>query len=425
MTTDLQLLVTFENTSFDSRPWRRVRVPADTTLAGLHLAIQRMIGAQGHYYYEFAAGGVIFAPAIEETVPDWQEKSPLDVSSVTLAEVFRGGRTRLCYEYDFQSESCSHYCLRIDLEHRHQDVQQDRGLELVERHGEFLNNQGEPLLWEGASLNEYRNDENYDQRVEELLRKQQERSRDEPGMICTREWVYRNLEKGAHLPTDVELEPNDEMILDDMDTDVFDLETGEESHNEVPELWIPETLYTDVPQITRNEPHTLFMCTDYVFEALTPEILDGDWEAAKELVVDDLLEEPPAAMPDGWLYSQVVTVCSLCRIEYRRDRADRTHSLRLAPEYEHPDDPSPQKSELTEYQQQMLNWIAGFDGYVNTELLAVGGWDGDRPDWLQLDGNGPLADLRRKGLVELEPMKFGQREIAVASVPDRHDSANK
>ncbi len=420
MTSYMDLRLSLEQMPRATRSWRRLRVSSQETLAGLHLAIQRMVGATGRYYYEFEAGGIVFGPAIENGFPDWQGQSPVDVSKVTLAEVFRQDRTRLYYDYDIRRSPCSPKYLLIELEACHQEGERGGAVELLEAGDVFLNERGRPVLWENTALEESRGVGHPNDGKASLIRAQQARSRDEPGVICSEEWVSDALGKGAHLPGEVPLDEDGDTLgyLEDQEKGVVDLETGEEMVKDIPGLWVPPTPNVDGPQLTKNEPHTLFVALDYVLDNLLSEMLARDWVAMQERIVDDLLEAPPESLSDRYLYHQVVSLGHMYRKEHRLEHSRGMAPVQMAADYEGLDHPGESAPELSAMEQQMVGWVAGFDGYVNVELLSALGCDGERADWLQSHGRGLVARLRRAGRIELQPMTFGKRDFSVVSVKD-------
>ncbi|MFL6117694.1 MAG: plasmid pRiA4b ORF-3 family protein [Catenulispora sp.] len=75
--------------------WRRLNVPGELTVFGLHLAVQTAFGWHGDHLHQFSAGPFRFAPAefeLEETVPS---------DLVTVTDLATLGITDLQYEYDF------------------------------------------------------------------------------------------------------------------------------------------------------------------------------------------------------------------------------------------------------------------------------------------------------------------------------------
>lgn len=74
--------------------WRRLRVPARTSLARLHKALQLAMGWGDYHLYLFHVGGKDYGVPD----PDWDDV--LDSRKMTLDKVFDGGRKSFIYEYD-------------------------------------------------------------------------------------------------------------------------------------------------------------------------------------------------------------------------------------------------------------------------------------------------------------------------------------
>jgi hypothetical protein len=75
--------------------WRRLNVPGELTVFGLHLAVQTVFGWHGDHLHQFRAGPFRFASGefeLEETVPS---------DLVTMTDLAALGITDLQYEYDF------------------------------------------------------------------------------------------------------------------------------------------------------------------------------------------------------------------------------------------------------------------------------------------------------------------------------------
>ena len=78
--------------------WRRLRLPADTTLADLHHVIQAAFGWEDcHLHHYFDDEGRRYTPADYES---WDE-SPADEAATRLRDVVRQVGDKLLYEYDF------------------------------------------------------------------------------------------------------------------------------------------------------------------------------------------------------------------------------------------------------------------------------------------------------------------------------------
>jgi len=78
--------------------WRRLRLPADTTLADLHHVIQAAFGWEDcHLHHYFDDEGRRYTPADYES---WDE-SPADEAATRLRDVVRQVGHKLLYEYDF------------------------------------------------------------------------------------------------------------------------------------------------------------------------------------------------------------------------------------------------------------------------------------------------------------------------------------
>ena len=94
MSNDLVLKVTL----LDTKPpvWRRIRVPADLTLARLHRVLQVSMGWLGGHLHQFEQGGVYYGPRDpEELTPSRPEARAL------LSTLLRRPKDRLRYDYDF------------------------------------------------------------------------------------------------------------------------------------------------------------------------------------------------------------------------------------------------------------------------------------------------------------------------------------
>jgi Plasmid pRiA4b ORF-3-like protein/Domain of unknown function (DUF1841) len=78
--------------------WRRLRLPADTTLASLHHVIQAAFGWEDcHLHHFFDDEGRRYTPADYES---WDD-SPADEAATRLRDVVRQTGDKLRYEYDF------------------------------------------------------------------------------------------------------------------------------------------------------------------------------------------------------------------------------------------------------------------------------------------------------------------------------------
>ncbi|WP_300016189.1 plasmid pRiA4b ORF-3 family protein [Pseudonocardia sp.] len=76
--------------------WRRLLVPPDTTLAGLHEILQVAMGWLDGHLHEFVAGTQLFGPPDPDAGPGRR-----DEAGVQLDEVLRRSGDRLRYSYDF------------------------------------------------------------------------------------------------------------------------------------------------------------------------------------------------------------------------------------------------------------------------------------------------------------------------------------
>lgn len=76
--------------------WRRIQVPADMTLAGLHAVVQVAMGWQNCHLHQFEVAGVTYA---SDDGGGWGP-APKDERRSTLAQVLQPGRS-IVYEYDF------------------------------------------------------------------------------------------------------------------------------------------------------------------------------------------------------------------------------------------------------------------------------------------------------------------------------------
>ncbi|MBW0093014.1 DUF1841 family protein [Pseudonocardia sp. KRD-184] len=76
--------------------WRRLLVPSDTTLAGLHDILQVAMGWLNGHLHQFVAGDRLFGPPDPDAEPE-----QVDEATVRLHEVLRATGDRLRYEYDF------------------------------------------------------------------------------------------------------------------------------------------------------------------------------------------------------------------------------------------------------------------------------------------------------------------------------------
>lgn len=92
-----QLKVTLK----DSRPpiWRRFQVPGDTTLHGLHLILQVVMGWTNSHLYRFEIGGTQFGEPDPEN--EFYGLKFKNSKSTKLSGVASSEKTRFIYEYDF------------------------------------------------------------------------------------------------------------------------------------------------------------------------------------------------------------------------------------------------------------------------------------------------------------------------------------
>lgn len=95
-----QLKVTLLET--DAPIWRRLRIPADTTLRRLHQILQVTMGWTDSHLHMFTAGGVHYA----KPDPEW-EFEVRDEGRVRIEQVMREEGEAFIYEYDL-GDSWSH-----------------------------------------------------------------------------------------------------------------------------------------------------------------------------------------------------------------------------------------------------------------------------------------------------------------------------
>jgi hypothetical protein len=96
----LQLLVTLGG----SRPaiWRRLLVPADLKLSGLHTVLQTAMGWEESHLHCFRHAGTTYEPKAERQLGDFfLPKRSKDETKVRLADLLRVEGDWLVYEYDF------------------------------------------------------------------------------------------------------------------------------------------------------------------------------------------------------------------------------------------------------------------------------------------------------------------------------------
>ena len=101
-TQTLQLKITLN----DSKPpvWRRVLVPAGTTLPQLHQVIQALFGWWDYHLHEFRVGGVrgtAYAPVNPEGEVEFYGDASRDESTATAGELLPAVGSSMSYTYDF------------------------------------------------------------------------------------------------------------------------------------------------------------------------------------------------------------------------------------------------------------------------------------------------------------------------------------
>jgi len=80
--------------------WRRLQVPGDTTLNGLHKAIQTVMGWSDSHLHRFVAGGVEYGLPESEDGRIWDDGTR-DETAAKLCEVAPSEKDKFEYEYDF------------------------------------------------------------------------------------------------------------------------------------------------------------------------------------------------------------------------------------------------------------------------------------------------------------------------------------
>jgi len=75
--------------------WRRLAVPSDRSLAGLHEALQVAFGWQGNHEHEFKVGDARYG------MPDPDDADQRDDAEVTVADLLPRKNSSLEYTYDF------------------------------------------------------------------------------------------------------------------------------------------------------------------------------------------------------------------------------------------------------------------------------------------------------------------------------------
>lgn len=82
--------------------WRRVQVPGDISLAGLHQVIQAAMGWENYHLYAFFIDGKSYCPPDEDVEAGLS--NDLDPSCFMLGQVLPAPGVRLSYVYDFGDE---------------------------------------------------------------------------------------------------------------------------------------------------------------------------------------------------------------------------------------------------------------------------------------------------------------------------------
>lgn len=93
-------IYTLEMTLWESAPriWRRLLVPADTTLHRLHALLQATMLWEDYHLYEFEAGGKRYG----SDEPEFRDEEPvLDARRTRLADVASVDGATFTYVYDF------------------------------------------------------------------------------------------------------------------------------------------------------------------------------------------------------------------------------------------------------------------------------------------------------------------------------------
>lgn len=83
----------------EPRIWRRVQVPGNMTLAGLHDVIQLCMGWTDTHLHQFIIGNDFYGT--EDLNDDWSEIKTLDESKFKICDLEADMRMRCRYEYDF------------------------------------------------------------------------------------------------------------------------------------------------------------------------------------------------------------------------------------------------------------------------------------------------------------------------------------
>jgi hypothetical protein len=106
-------------TLLESEPpiWRRLRVPAETTLKRLHQVLQTAMGWTDSHLHTFTAGGIVYA----KPSPEWHMKVR-DAARVQLRDVAKVVGEAFVYEYDLGDS----WCHQVLLEKVYLDKSADR-----------------------------------------------------------------------------------------------------------------------------------------------------------------------------------------------------------------------------------------------------------------------------------------------------------
>jgi hypothetical protein len=81
--------------------WRRIRVPGNLTMVGLHYVIQEAVGWNHAHLFEFSGPTGEKYQDLLLADPEWPVEGLLDAGSTSLMDAFGEGSEELRYEYDF------------------------------------------------------------------------------------------------------------------------------------------------------------------------------------------------------------------------------------------------------------------------------------------------------------------------------------
>ena len=79
--------------------WRRIQVPGECTLAGLHDVIQRVMGWSDSHVHQFLVGKISYEPTMHSVIPV-REAKRFDEHLYTLHDLEEGMQFMFTYLYD-------------------------------------------------------------------------------------------------------------------------------------------------------------------------------------------------------------------------------------------------------------------------------------------------------------------------------------